>query len=345
MNEVLVLDDHETNLTLYSRVIANIPNATPVTYASAKAALAWSSVNDPVLVLVDQQMPEMTGLDFIRLFRELRGRSETPIIMITGDGNRELRREALRGGVSAFLNKPVDPIEFLAIASNVISMRTLRIDALARADELASQLSAAKTQTEARDHEVLEAMFQLAELRDPRLAAHMKRTAMIAERIGRRVGLAQREIDLLGAAARVHDIGKIGIPERIIFKNGTLNSAERTTARKHAEDGWALLKNMQSPLVRTAAEIAHSHHERIDGQGYPRGLRGEAIPIAARIVGLSDTFAAMTAHRPWREALSVGVVMEEIERMSGLAFEPRLVGALRDVMPEVLAVRAQVPDA
>jgi putative two-component system response regulator len=344
VHRVLVIDDHEPNVMLYGKVITKIPQAEAIPFTSARAALTWADINDPALIVVDQQMPEMPGLEFIRLVRELRGRAETPIIMITGQSDKELRREALKRGASAFLNKPVDPIEFLAIAANFIKARALRLDAQAHSDQLAAQVRALSAELETRDRELIDALVRTAELRDKRLADHMTRTALIAERIGTRIGLSQLDVQQLAVAARIYDIGKLAVPDRVLYKSGKLTSDERALATKHAADGYELLRGGHSPLIKLAAEIARSHHERFDGTGYPGNLRGEAIPRAARIVGVADAFAAMTANRPWRDALSVGIALDEIERESGGAFEPRLVGALREVMPDVLEIRAKVPD-
>lgn len=344
MNRVLVVDDHEANLKLYARVVAQIPESEAFTFISARAALAWSDINDPALVVLDQQMPELSGLEFIALLRQLPGRAETPIIMITGNSDRELRREALQRGASAFLNKPVDPVEFLAIATNFIAHRRSRMDAIARAETHFNQSRAYAVELENRDREELAALFRTVEIRDRRTAEHMARVGLYSERIGKRIGLAKNEVDLLALAARMHDIGKAGIPDRIFYKQGRLTVEDRVIVRKHTTDGHSVFAEARSALHKMAGDIALSHHEHFDGSGYPGGLRSDAIPLAARIVGLADSFAAMTARRPWREALSVGIAMDEIERESGRHFEPRLVGALKDAMPDILEARAKIPD-
>jgi response regulator RpfG family c-di-GMP phosphodiesterase len=344
VNRVLVIDDHEPNLKLYAHVITQIADTEAFTFLSANAGLAWAGMNETSLLLVDQEMGELSGLEFIRLFRALRGRAETPIIMLTGNADRDLRRAALRSGASAFLTKPVDPVEFLAIATNFIATYRVRGDAVARAEANFAHVKALTAELHLRDREEIELLFGVAELRDKRAAEHMARTALIAERIGRRVGLSQIELDAMAIAARVHDIGKLAVPDRVLYKTGRLTPEDRVALNKHTVDGHAMLKNGRSALMKLAAEIALSHHERFDGKGYPGGLRGDAVPQAARIVGLADAFSAMTARRPWREPMTVGHAVEEIERMSGSAFAPTLVGALREAMTDVLEVRAQIPD-
>jgi putative two-component system response regulator len=343
MNRVLVIDDHEPNLMLYAKVVKNIPQCEPVSFTSPQGALRWADINEPALIVLDHQMPEMSGIEFIVALRKLRGRAETPIIMITGNSEREVRREALKSGASAFLGKPVDPIEFLAIAKNLVNAHVSRAESQSRADTAAAQARDLTTDLDARDREEIDALVRLMALRDRETAEHMLRTGIIAERIARRLGMPQFEVERLGLAARLHDIGKLGVPERLLQKTLKLTTDDLAAVRKHADDGFDLLRARKSSLLRLAADIAHSHHERYDGRGYPGGLRADAIPIESRIVALADAFSAMTAARPWRTAYSVGMALDEIEKESGHAFEPRIVGALREIINEVVPALAEVP--
>jgi putative two-component system response regulator len=158
------------------------------------------------------------------------------------------------------------------------------------------------------------------------------------------MGLSMIEVTQLAQAARIHDIGKLSMPDRVLYKTSRLLGDEREAAKKHVIDGTAMLAGLTTPTLRAAAEIVHSHHERFDGSGYPAKLAGPAIPLFARIVAVADTFSALTSRRPWREAASVSIAVEQIEKESGFGFEPKIVGAFRDVMPELLDIRAEVPD-
>jgi putative two-component system response regulator len=344
VNQVLVVDDHETNLKLYARVVTQIPGSSSNAFTSAKSALRWAETNDVSLVLVDQEMPELSGIDFIRAFRELRGRGDVPIIMITGTPDKEVRRSAVQSGASAFLTKPVDPVEFIALAQNFMVMHNLKRDALVRAENLQTQLRALQSVIDAKDAEVIETLERVMEVRDQRLADHCKRTALYAEAIARKLRIASQDVARIALAARVHDIGKLSIPDRTLLKPTRLSDAERRTVQGHPAAGAALFRERESPLLNLAAQIALGHHERLDGRGYPGGLKGEQIPYAARIVAVADAFSALTSQRPYREALSVGLALDEIERGAGDHFEPRIITALRDAMPEVLEARARYPD-
>lgn len=344
MNRVMVVDDHETNLKVYARVITQIPNSSSNAFLSPKSALRWSEINDVSLVLVDQEMPEMAGVDFIRAFREIRGRHDVPIIMITATSDKELRRTAAQNGASAFLTKPVDPVEFIALAQNFMVMHNLKREALMRAENAQTQVRLLQGTVDAKDLELIETLERVMEGRDKRLADHCKRTALIAEAIANKLRLSTNEVRSIAAAARIHDIGKLSVADRVLQKPARLTEVERRAAHGHAEAGAAIVRERETPLLVLAAQIANSHHEWFDGNGYPAGLKGEAIPLAARIVAVADAFCALTSHRPYRDALSVGLALDEIERGAGSRYESRIVGALRECTPEIADVRARYPD-
>ena len=344
MNKVLVIDDYEANLKLYGKVISQIPETEVVPFTVSQQALQWSHANDAALVVVDQNMPEPDGLDFIRLYRQLRGRSETPIIMITGTQDRELRREALRRGASAFLIKPVDPIEFLSYATNFIVSRSSRIEAVALADAYLSRAETLSVQLEERDRMTIDHLWRTLGARDRHLAEHGVRVAAYAQKIAERAGIAATDVAAIGFAARVHDIGKLAIPDRVFLNAVALEEEERDCAHEHARAGANILAGDLGRLMSTAAIIALTHHEAFDGSGYPSGLCGDAIPIGGRIVAIADAFGAMTAERPWREAMSIERAVAEIERGAGTQFDPELVRAFRDALDEIVAVHASNPD-
>lgn len=342
-DKILVIDDVETNLTLFSKVVAQVPGCEAVCFASSVEALRWLGVNSAVLIIVDQNMPELSGVDFITEMRS-RGDTDTPIVMITGHSDRELQRDALKRGASAFLSKPVDPVAFVSLARNLIALRGAHVESRAKAGAVMADGQALAGALAAQERTSLEALVKTIDLRDPRTGDHCRRVAMFAEAIAGRMGLSKIEIDSLKQAARLHDIGKIAMPDRVLNKPGRLLGDERGAAKRHVITGMQILETFATPLFRAAAEIAHSHHERFDGSGYPSGLAGQAIPQSARIVAVSDMFSALTSRRPWREAASVSIAVEQIEKESGFGFEPKIVGAFRDVMPQLLDIRAEVPD-
>jgi putative two-component system response regulator len=341
--KILVIDDVQTNLAIFSKVVTQIPETEAVCFNKSRDALTWCAVNDPVLIIVDQNMPELSGIDFISELRS-RGNAAVPIVMITGTADKELQRDALKRGASAFLNKPVDPVAFVSLARNLIALRGARYDAMAKAGAAQADQHALTEAVDAVERSAFDALVKAMDLRDPRSGDHCRRVALFAEAIGARMGLSQIERVQLAQSARLHDIGKLTLPDRVLFKAGRLAGAERDLAKKHVTDAVAILAPFNTPLLKMASEIAHFHHERFDGSGYPIGLQGIAIPLFARVVAVADTFSALTSRRPWRDAASVSIAVEQIEKESGFGFEPRIVGAFRDAMPELLDIRAEVPD-
>jgi response regulator RpfG family c-di-GMP phosphodiesterase len=342
--KVVVVDDVETNLMLFSKVVAQLPETEAVCFTKAKEALNWLGINEAVLIIVDQNMPELSGIEFISALRE-RGNASTPIIMITGSADRDLQRDALKRGASAFLGKPVDPVAFISLARNLIALRGARFEAMAKAEAAHSDSTALAEALAAQERATFDALSKLIDMRDARTGDHCRRVALYSEAIGKKLNLSMIELVTLKQASRLHDIGKIGIPDRILYKAGRLLGDEREVAKKHVADGSALLETFSSPMMRAAAEIARTHHERFDGSGYPSKMKGDAIPRFARIVAVADTFSALTSRRPWREAAAVSIAVEQIERESGSGFEPRVVGAFRDAMSELLDIKSEFPDS
>jgi putative two-component system response regulator len=265
-------------------------------------------------------------------------------VMITGHSEKELQREALKRGASAFLGKPVDPVAFVSLARNLIQLRGARFDSMAKAGAAHADQQSMAEALFAQERATLDTIAKMIDLRDPRTGDHCRRVALFSEAISSKLGLSMIEVTQLAQAARIHDLGKLAMPDRILNKAGRLLGDERDYAKKHVSDGSTMLADLHSPLFHAAAEIVHSHHERFDGSGYPSKLAGTAIPLYARIVAVADTFSALTSRRPWREAASVSIAVEQIEKESGFGFEPKIVGAFRDVMPELLDIRAEVPD-
>ncbi len=345
MIPILVIDDYEANLTLYARVLQQIPDAKAFCFTNSKQGLAWGEQYDPALLVLDQNMPDPDGLELIRLFRAIPGRGETPIIMITGSNEKEVRREAMKRGASAFLQKPVDPIEFLFYAKNLLAARQSRIDGVTRAQQLTGQIRELESRIVDRDRATIEALMRTLDARDRRSHDHGIRVGLFAERIAKAAGMNDADASGIGFLAQVHDIGKIQIPDRVLFKNGRLQPSEREIVNRHAAAGDTILRgNGHTKALVSAAEIARHHHEHFDGSGYPSGLRGDAIPEAARIVAIADRFAATISHRPWRDAAPFDAGVNEMLRLNGTVFDPKYVTAFRDALHELQQARSRVPD-
>lgn len=341
---VLIIDDHQTNVTLLALLSRKIEGVTPVEFTDPLAALTWCETNEPDLVLVDYMMPELDGLAFIQRFRALRGKASTPVVMITADTESEIRYRALESGANDFLTKPVDKVELTARVRNMLALRKSQLQLANRAAWLADEVRKATAEIQAREREVIYRLSRAAEYRDPETGAHILRMAHYARHIAANLGLPPAELDLLLDAAPMHDVGKMGTPDHILLKPGRLEPDEMVIMRQHAEIGARILEGSASPLMQTAAMIAITHHEKFDGSGYPKGLKGEDIPLFGRIVAVADVFDALTSARPYKPAWELERATDYLRENAGTHFDPRCVEAFFERWDDVLAIRDRYQD-
>ncbi|TAM58679.1 response regulator [bacterium] len=336
---IAMVDDNEVNLALYERVVADMEGCAAKTFASSKVALEWLSVNAADLVVVDYRMPEPDGLDMIRRLRSMNGHRDVPIVMLTSAKERETRLAALDLGANDFLAKPVDKVEFQVRVRNLLALRQSQRHLADRAAWLAEEVRRATEQVHARERETIIRLSHLAEYRDDDTAQHTVRMAHYCAVVARNLAFSEQEQELLLLASPLHDIGKVGIPDRILLKPGKLAPQEWEVMKRHTEIGAAILADSTSDILRMAASIALSHHEKFDGSGYPKGLKGEQIPIEGRICAISDVFDALTSKRPYKEAWPVERALRTIDESDGSHFDPRIVRAFKQGFDEIMKLK------
>jgi putative two-component system response regulator len=290
-------------------------------------------------------MPEMDGIEFATAFRQLPDKADTPLLMVTAAGDREIKHRALGIGINDFLNKPFDQLELQARARNMLALRSTQKKLANRALLLADEVAKATTEIVAREHETLLCLGRAAEHRDPETHEHIIRMSNYSRLIAVRLGLSQDECELLLRAAPLHDIGKIGTPDHILLKPGKLTPDEFEIMKQHTVIGERILANSSSPILRAGAEIAFSHHEKFDGSGYPRGIKGRDIPLYGRIVAVADVFDALTSERPYKKAWEIDRACELLRTNSGTHFDPMCVEAFFDVWDDVLTVKEHYRDS
>lgn len=340
----IIVDDSDLNLVLFKHLVARIEGLVPVCFDASQKALEWSAVNDVDVVIVDYMMPAPDGLEFIRSFRAMSGKSDVPIIMITANDQKEVRYAALNVGATDFLTKPVDKTEFIARVRNIGQLRRSRRLLADRAALLAEEVAAATVTIVERERETIFRLSKAAEYRDPETGSHIHRMAHFSVLIAERLGFSPEQQRLLLEAAPMHDIGKVGVPDHILLKPGRLLEEEFAIMRQHPEIGYQILCDSVSPILDAAATIALTHHERFDGTGYPRRLVGEGIPIHGRIVAVADVFDALTSVRPYKTAWTDDTAKEYLRAQSGLHFDPACVSAFLSAWPDVLRIRARFSD-
>ena len=335
---VLIVDDNLTNLTLFRHLLKKIDDVESVSFDEPLKALEWCTTNEPDLVLLDYMMPEMDGLEFIQHFKEIEEYKDVPIIVITADTENEVRHKALNLGAQDFLNKPIDKVEFLARIKNLLTLRESQQALANRADWLDKEVKKATAELRSREKEMVLRLSKAAEHRDPETGQHLIRMSNYARLIARELGLSEEQQELILEAAPMHDIGKVATPDAILLKQGKLTDDEFIIMKQHAANGYNILADSDSILIRMAAIMALTHHEKFDGNGYPRGLKGESIPIYGRIVAVADVFDALTSSRPYKKAWSLEDATKFLKDNSGIHFDPQCVEAFFKAWAEVLVI-------
>lgn len=288
----------------------------------------------PDLVMIDVEVPG--GFGALELLHDrIPDDDVVPLVALAASLDPSVRLRSLGKGAKDFLAKPFEETEVLTRVSNLLENRFLQLERLGdrakRLDFLADDIAKARTRSlEEIQVELLERFARTAEYRDLPEHGHRERVASLARLIALQLGFTAERADLVGRAALLHDIGKIGVPESIWTKPDKLTNEEFEQVKAHTEIGAEILSQGRSPLLWLAEEIAHTHHERWDGNGY-LGLSGEAIPMAGRIVAVADTFDALTNDRPYRPARAPFEAVDEIKRETGHQFDPQVVGAFLEV--------------
>jgi putative two-component system response regulator len=323
---ILLVDDEEASLVLVRGILERAGYHDVITCDQPQRAVEYYLQERPDLVVLDQHMPQRDGLQVLGDLRPLLP-DAFPILMVTGDMRPELRDAALAGGAKDFLNKPVNPSETRLRIRNLLESRHYQLELQNQNGRLEE---AVRQRTQELEHSQLEMLVRLAraaEYRDDDTGEHTWRIAQTSGAIARRMGLPSARVDMIMRAARLHDVGKITVPDHVLLKPSGLTEEEFEVIRGHARAGAELLSGSRSPTIRMAESIALTHHERWDGAGYPQGLAGDRIPLESRIVALADTFDAITHDRVHRRAMSMPEAVEEIVVNSGRQFDPEAVKA------------------
>ena len=341
-NTVLVLDDQKTSRTILAQVVRGInSNITLQEETSPTSALSWAANHIADLVLVDYLMPDMNGIEFVRRLRQLPGYEHVPVIMITIHRDKEIRYESLDAGITDFLNKPVDIHECLARCRNLLTLRQQQLLLHDKSRLLQNMVDQATDEIRAREKETLMRLARAGEYRDFDTAQHLLRMSRYSRLLAKGIGLSEEEAEIIELAAPLHDLGKIGIPDNILLKQGPLTDEEIVVMRRHPQIGYDILEGSPSKYLRMGGEIALGHHERYDGYGYPFGLSGETIPLSARIVAIADVFDALTSQRPYKPAWDIESSMQYLVKESGRHFDPDLVKVMISLRDEVGKIHAQ----
>ena len=336
---ILIVDDSRSSLAFLAQVVGAIEGRHLVeTNDRPIAALDACATEQFDLVLVDHVMPEMDGVEFTRHLRAMPRYQTVPVVMVTSDSGREVRRDAIAGGATEFVTKPFDTIELQARVKNLLALRGAQIELVQQAASLAEKVATATRHLIASEEEVIWRLARAIEYRDGETGEHVSRVALISRLIAEAIGLDPARCRTIYLAAPLHDIGKIAISDAILGKRGKLTTEEMQRMREHVGIGARILENGGSEIIRCAELIAQSHHERWDGAGYPDRLSGADIPIEARIVALADVFDALCSKRPYKAAWPLDRAYDEIVGLAGAHFDPQCVEAFKARWTEIATI-------
>ena len=335
---ILVVDDERTIREIVCSILTSAGyECRPVTSGPEALALLHSDENFS-MVLSDLVMAGMDGLALlVRIRQEY---PDIPVVMVTAVHDISIALAAIRNGAYDYLLKPFEREQLLVIVRRAMENRRLKLENLAYQTKLESlvadrtdMLRLALADLERSYDITLEALGDALDLKDAETEGHSKRVTAFTIAIARAMQLPHTSIRIIARGAFLHDVGKMAIPDAILRKPGRLSAEEQEIMRRHAQLGYRMLRRI--PFLREAADIVYSHQERFDGSGYPRGLKGDQIPLGARIFAIADTFDAITSDRPYRAAQSIPAGRREIERYAGRQFDPEIVQVFLSIGEQV----------
>lgn len=332
---IISIDDNENNLFLIEAICEDM-NLNVKSFSNPLDALVYSLKNKVDMILIDYMMPILNGLEFIEEFRV--HKKNVPIIMITAAGDEDIHKSAFELGANDFLSKPINTVLFQARVQNLLSDYQNRMLLEDKAKLLEQEVIKATKKLIDKEHETLKILGKTAEYKDPETASHIARVAHYSKMLAREYGLSEKEQDLIYYAAPFHDLGKVGIEDKILLKPARLDDEELTIMQNHSMIGYDILKDAKSDYLQAGAIIALSHHEKYDGSGYPSKLKGEDIHIYGRIVAVADVFDALTSQRPYKKAWEIDEAMNFLKENSAKHFDPKLVDIFITNKEEVLSI-------
>ncbi|MEE9257291.1 MAG: HD domain-containing phosphohydrolase [bacterium] len=339
--KILIVDDESANILVLRRMLEVAGYTKVRTTTDSREAAGIYRVFRPDLVLLDLRMPRLNGFEVMEQLNEIEQESYPPILVLTVLNDKPTMLRALKSGAKDFIIKPFDHTEALARIRNMVQMRILQKRIFGQNKILEETVREQTQQLRTTQLQVVRHLGRAVEFRDNETGLHVVRMSLYCSLVGLAMGMGIEACETLLNASPMHDIGKIGIPDRILMKKGKLTQGEWKIMQGHVNIGAEILADHDSELLDMAHRIALTHHERVDGSGYPEGLKGVAIPLEGRVAGVCDVFDALTSERPYKEEWPVKKAMSVIERGKGRQFDADLIDAFRDTLPQILEVKEQ----
>jgi putative two-component system response regulator len=347
---ILVVDDEKLIRNSISDVL--MANGYEVFEAcNGKEALEKVESKSPDVILLDINMPEIGGIEFLKRIKEDKNTKLIPIVVITGQNDVDIRVQALKLGADDFLIKPPHVAELTARVSTLVKVKAYN-DYMRHYQQILEEEVRNRTKEINEAHEKLrnaslDTIYRLsraAEYKDEDTSTHLHRISHYTAAIAGKIGMNGDGAEIILYASPMHDIGKLGIPDRILLKPGKLNPDEWEIMKRHTVFGGQILEGSDSDFIGMGKTIALTHHEKWDGTGYPNGLEGKDIPIEGRISALADVFDALTTKRPYKEAFSNEKALDIIQEGRGSHFDPDLVDTFFEIGDEIVEIKNKYSD-
>ena len=328
---ILVVDDVPENIAVLKGVLSD---GYKVKFAlnGVMALKIAISETPPDLILLDIMMPEMNGYEVCSRLKEDPRTKKIPVIFVSAMSEVNDEAQGFELGAVDYITKPVSPAIVLARVRSQLALYDQKRDLEEMVQQRTDELN--KTRSE-----IIRRLGRAAEFKDNETGMHVIRMSYYSRIIAKAIGMDDIDADLILNAAPMHDVGKIGIPDSVLLKRGKLDADEWVLMKKHPEFGANIIGNHESELLKMARIVALTHHEKWNGQGYPKGLAGEDIPLVGRIVAIADVFDALTTERPYKDAWSVERAVSLIKDEAGQHFDPVLAEAFVRSLPEVLEIK------
>ncbi|MBF0479794.1 MAG: response regulator [Candidatus Omnitrophica bacterium] len=343
-SKVMIVDDDPISLTLLSQILKKdgYTNITSLT-DSRKAEQVYDHLK-PELVILDLNMPHVSGLDIIKLLKSKNKGDYLPILILTSSDDKESRQKSLDSGAKDFVNKPYDTKEVLSRSRNIIEVRLLNQQIKNNNLVLEQKVHERTQELFDTQMDLIDRLSRAMEFRDTETGMHILRMSHYSDCLAKSIGLSSKECEIILTASPLHDIGKIGIPDSILLKPGKLTPDEFDIMKTHTTIGGKLLGGSKSYFLEVAHDIALNHHEKWDGTGYPQKLTGIQIPLSGRICCITDVFDALTSKRPYKEPWPLDKTLEELKKGKGTHFDPVLVDKFLEIIPEIIKIKDQYED-
>lgn len=337
--KILIVDDQPENVMVIDHMLRAEGYTKIISTTDSRTVEGLYRLHQFDIILLDLNMPFLNGFEVMEKLKEVETETYLPILVITADTDYQTRQRALASGAKDFLSQPIDRLELLVRIGNMLEVRLAH--QMVRNEKAILEERVQERTQELNDTrlEIIRRLGRAAEYRDNETGLHIIRMSKYCELLAREIGLPEAQCKILLDATPMHDIGKIGIPDAVLLKPGKLTPEEFGIIKTHTTIGSRILSGHNSDLMETAREIAHTHHEKWDGSGYPQGLKGEEIPISGRIAALCDVFDALTMARPYKKAWTLEAAVDYINENNEKHFDPKLVAAFNRTLPKTLEIQ------